>query len=228
MSKPSAAQGSLASAGGTDPAVALTIDHGTAAAEDWAAALAVGVNHAHRGNTRAQAEIDRCFVNGWGVARDVDLALKWLLPAAKAGDPLGQSLLGDFYFNGVDGPPQRSIAEEWYARAAKQGDAHAQDMLSWLLTDGDHRQPDFGQAMHWALQAAGMPRPAVKCPWRRARRRRRAAMVAQGGPARRRRWAGDARCRPSFGSRGRAQPRYGASLADKSAHAAQQIYRPVL
>ena len=159
MSKPSAAQGSLASAGGTDPAVALTIDHGTAAAEDWAAALAVGVNHAHRGNTRAQAEIDRCFVNGWGVARDVDLALKWLLPAAKAGDPLGQSLLGDFYFNGVDGPPQRSIAEEWYARAAKQGDAHAQDMLSWLLTDGDHRQPDFGQAMHWALQAAEQGAP---------------------------------------------------------------------
>lgn len=66
-------------------------------------ALAVWLHHAHRSNARAQAEISRCFVSGWGVTRDVDLALKWLLPAAKAGDPLGQSLLADFYFNGEDG-----------------------------------------------------------------------------------------------------------------------------
>jgi uncharacterized protein len=153
MSKASAAPGSTASTGLTDPVEAMTIAQIAAAAEDWDAALAVWVQHVHRGNARAQAEIGRCFVNGWGVARDVDLALKWLLPAAKAGDSLGQSLLGDFYFNG-DGPPQRSIAEEWYARAAKRGDAHAQDMLSRLLTDSDHRQPDYGQAMQWALQAA--------------------------------------------------------------------------
>ena len=145
MSKPSAAQGSLASAGGTDPAEAMTIAHGTAGSRGLGRRPRRVGQPRHRGNTRAQAEIGRCFVNGWGVARDVDLALKWLLPAAKAGDPLGQSLLGGFYFNGEDGPPQRSIAEEWYARAAKQGDAHAQDMLSWLLTDGDHRQPDSGK-----------------------------------------------------------------------------------
>mgnify|MGYP001052960578 CR=1 FL=1 len=60
MSKPSAAQGSLASAGGTDPADTMTIAHGTAAAEDWDAALAVWVNHAHRGNTRAKAASAIC------------------------------------------------------------------------------------------------------------------------------------------------------------------------
>ena len=80
--------------------------------QDWDAALAIWVRHAHAGNVRAQAEIGRCFVNGWGVPRDTDLALKWLTLSAKAGDVLGQRLLGDYYFNGEDGAPQRSIAEE--------------------------------------------------------------------------------------------------------------------
>ncbi len=131
-----------------------------AAHEDWEGALAIWVAHAHSGNARAQAEIGRCFVQGWGVARDVGLARKWLTLAAKAGEPLGQSLLGDFYFNGEDGTPNRSIAEEWYARAARQGDAHAQDMLSWILTDSDHRKPDYKAAMRWALAAAEQGVPA--------------------------------------------------------------------
>ena len=141
MRKASALPDLAALAGGLAPAEAMTVAHIAATTGDWDAALAVWLRHAQGGSARAQAEIGRCFVNGWGVARDVELGLKWLLGAAKAGDCLGQSLLGDFYFNGEDGPPQRAIAEEWYARAAKQGDAHAQDMLSWLLTDGDHRRP---------------------------------------------------------------------------------------
>src|SRR5262245_5137604 len=76
-----------------------------AAREDWDGALAVWVGCAHAGNARAQAEIGCCFVYGWGVPRDTDLALEWLLLAAKAGDPLGQGLLGGFYFNGEDGAP---------------------------------------------------------------------------------------------------------------------------
>jgi TPR repeat protein len=146
MSQVSAAQGPTASVGVANPVEAMAVAEIAAATEDWDAAPAVWMQHA-RGNVRAQAEIGRCFSNGWGIARDVDLARKCLLPAAQAGDPLAQSLLGD-------GPPQRSIAEEWYARAAQPGDAHAQDMLSWLLIDGDHRRPDNAQALRWALQAA--------------------------------------------------------------------------
>jgi TPR repeat protein len=125
-----------------------------AAREDWEDALGIWVRHAHAGVARAQAEIGRCFVNGWGVSRDTGLAERWLTSAANAGDALGQSLLADFHFNGETGTPNRAIAEEWYARAARQGDAHAQDMLSWMLVDGDHRKPDYSQAMEWALKAA--------------------------------------------------------------------------
>ncbi len=125
-----------------------------AARGDYEAALAIWVKDAHAGVARAQAEIGRCFVSGLGVERDVALARQWLTLAAKAGDPLGQRLLADFYFNGEDGAPQRSIAEEWYARAARQGEPFAQDMLSWILTESDHREPDYAEAMQWARKAA--------------------------------------------------------------------------
>ena len=59
---------------------------------------------------RAQAEIGRCFVNGLGrAARDTDLASKWLMLSAKAGDPLGQRLLGDYLIsNGEGGAPDHA------------------------------------------------------------------------------------------------------------------------
>jgi uncharacterized protein len=60
---------------------------GAAAREDWDAALAIWVKHAHAGVARAQAEIGRCFVEGRGVARDTGLAERWLTLAAQAGDP---------------------------------------------------------------------------------------------------------------------------------------------
>jgi TPR repeat protein len=124
------------------------------AREDYAAALAIWNTQAHAGNARAKAEIGRCFVNAYGVERNVGLAREWLTQSAKAGDPLGQKLLADFYFNGEDGTPDRAIAEEWYARAARQGEPFAQDMLSWILTEGDHRAPDYNEAMQWARKAA--------------------------------------------------------------------------
>ncbi len=91
-----------------------------------------------------------------GARRDSDkeLALRWLMLAAKAGNALGQRLLGDFFLHGDHGKRDRAIAEEWYARAANQGDATAQDMLSSILTDAAHRKPDYEQARHWALRAA--------------------------------------------------------------------------
>jgi uncharacterized protein len=136
---------------------------GAAERGDWDAALAIWVDHAHAGAAIAQATIGRCFLKGWGVARDAGLALKWLPLSAKAGNALGHSLLGDFYFNGKDGSPDRSIAEEWYARAAGQGHVHAawepprsamQHMPSWILRDADHPKADYQEAMRRALAVA--------------------------------------------------------------------------
>src|ERR1700742_3882817 len=78
---------------------------GAAAGGDFEGALSIWVELGHAGVARAQAEIGRCFVNGWGVERDIELARKWLKLAANSGDPLGQRVLGDFYFNGEEGSP---------------------------------------------------------------------------------------------------------------------------
>ena len=101
MSKPSAAQGSLASAGGTDPADAMTIDHGTAAAEDWAAALAVWVNLPYN--------------NTLGVERDV--AARWWSKAARLGDGDGQAMLGAAHHLGAGAERNPVTALAWLIRA---------------------------------------------------------------------------------------------------------------
>ena len=53
---------------------------------DFDAALAIWGELAQAGVARAQAEVGRCFVQGWGVERDVNLARQWLQMAAKSGD----------------------------------------------------------------------------------------------------------------------------------------------
>jgi uncharacterized protein len=132
-----------------------------AARGDSKTALEIWSHLAHTGSARAQAEIGRCFVQAIGVERNPELAEKWLTLSARAGDPLGQRLLGDFHFNGEKGAPNRSIAEEWYARAARQGEPYAQDMLSWMLTESDHRKPDYAEARQWALKAADQCVPSA-------------------------------------------------------------------
>src|SRR5262249_24793742 len=86
------------------PAAGTLADAKTAAARgDSKTALEIWSHLAHAGSARAQAEIGRCFVQAIGVERNPELAEKWLTLAARADDPLGQRLLGDFHFNGEKG-----------------------------------------------------------------------------------------------------------------------------
>lgn len=93
-----------------------------AACGNYDEAQSIWIGCAHLGNVRAQARIGECFIHGWGVERNVQLARHWLALAANSADPLGQRLLGDYFFHGEEGRPEPTIAEEWYARAAAQGD----------------------------------------------------------------------------------------------------------
>ena len=163
--------------------------------------------------------------NGWGVERDPDLASKWLMLAAEAGDPLGQRLLGDFLFQrrGRRARP-RHRRGAGIARAAKQGDADAQDMLS---LDAARRRPSQARLRRGARvgregRGAGHrrvhdpARPALsQRAGRRARRRRRRRVVAQGRRARtmptgRRCWAPPTTSAPAC----RAIPSIALRLAD--------------
>jgi uncharacterized protein len=139
---------------------------------DYETALGIWVGIAQAGESRAQAEIGRCFVNGWGVPRDVDLAAKWLTLAAKAGDPLGQRLLGDFHFNGLLGKPDASLtrlgllynnargverdaaaAAKWWRMAAEHDDADGQAMLGAAYHLGAGVERDQVTALAWLTRA---------------------------------------------------------------------------
>src|SRR5262245_66446808 len=66
--------------------------HAAASCSDYAAALDIWGPLAHAGVARAQNNIGACFAEGFGVARDPALALRWLTLAAQAGDPVGQQI----------------------------------------------------------------------------------------------------------------------------------------
>src|ERR1700761_4178351 len=79
-------------------------------AGDYGAALALWGPLAHAGVARAQNNIGACFSQGFGVARDPELAVKWLTLAANGGDPVGQRNLATAYFKGlgVEADPKRA------------------------------------------------------------------------------------------------------------------------
>jgi L-seryl-tRNA selenium transferase/selenocysteine synthase-like protein len=163
-----------------------------AAREDWEGALAIWVTHAHTGVARAQAEIGRCFVNGWGAARDTGLADRWLMLWAQAGDALGQSLLGDFHFNGE--APAQSRHRRGMVRAGRAPGRRARP--GHAVVDAGRRRPPrarlrAGDGMGAQGRRAGRGRvhdahrpPPQQCDGRGARRGHRRALVAQGGAPR--------------------------------------------
>jgi TPR repeat protein len=104
-----------------DRPVAAQMAEAYAAAQrqDYETALALWGPLAHAGIGRAQNNVGACFAEGLGVARDLDLALRWLALAAESGDAIGQRNLAALYFKGegVEQDPLR--AAELYRAAAE-------------------------------------------------------------------------------------------------------------
>src|SRR5262245_10424053 len=120
-----------------DVAAQMAAAHAAASRNDYATALDIWGPLAHAGVARAQNNIGACFAEGFGVARDPVLALRWLALAADAGDPVGQRNLAAVYFNGTGVEPDYARAAALYRAGAEQGDALAQDMPSWMLREGE-------------------------------------------------------------------------------------------
>ena len=123
------------------------------ASEDFEGALAIWGRLGQAGNSIAQRAIGQCFLQGKGIERNLELALKWLKLSAEQSDAEGQRQLAEFYFKGEDGFPNAAEAKAWYRRSALLGNAAAQDMLSWMFTEDDG-EPNFAEARAWALRAA--------------------------------------------------------------------------
>lgn len=84
----------------------------------------------------AQAYLGLYYCNGeHGITKNQIEGVKWIRKAAKAGDSLGQKLLGDCYKNGIVVYPNNILAHSWYKKAVLQGHKGALKELISLLED---------------------------------------------------------------------------------------------
>ena len=108
--------------------------------------LALGLHaSAHAGFTEA--------ANAYN-ARNYALALKEILPLAKAGNPDAQHLLGLMYYMGRGVARDYKQAFAWHHKAAQQGKADAQYVVGAMYYTGNSVPQDQRHAVTWFRKAA--------------------------------------------------------------------------
>jgi TPR repeat protein len=145
----------LPAAASADP-----FDDGVSAFErgDYATALRIWRPLAEH-DPRAATNLGVMYAEGLGVQKDAVEALRWLGPAALAGEPNAQMHLGVMFAEGTGGrPPDYEAAAAWYRAAAEQGYPHAQVLLAFAYSVGEGVPEDYVAAHMWVnLAAAKLP-----------------------------------------------------------------------
>ena len=90
------------------------------------------IEAAKQGNTRVQIMLAEHYIEGDGVPRDIDEAMKWWQMAAEQGDVTAQYNLAQCYRE-KNNPAE---AVKWYRKSAEQGYAEAQYMLALRYDNG--------------------------------------------------------------------------------------------
>lgn len=104
---------------------------------------------AERGDREGQYQLALCYLNGRGVAQDVQEAVRWLRCSAEQGLPEAQDGLG-VRFSVGDGVVQDDLeALKWFRRAAEQGYAVAQFNLALAYAQGRGTEVDLIEAYAW-------------------------------------------------------------------------------
>jgi TPR repeat protein len=116
---------------------------------DYATSLAECQPLADAGNAGAQFCVGRLYANGFGVAMDDALAIKWYTLAADAGHAEAQFNLGVMYANGWGVDMNWDEAARFYLLAAEQGLVSAQKALAYAIGHGMGVTKDRVQAFAW-------------------------------------------------------------------------------
>lgn len=116
---------------------------------DYATSLAECQPLAEAGDAGAQFCIGRLYANGFGVAMDDALAIKWYSLAADAGHAEAQFNLGVMYANGWGVDMNWEESARYYLLAAEQGFVPAQKALAYAFGHGMGVTKDRVQAYAW-------------------------------------------------------------------------------
>src|SRR2546426_3595037 len=115
-------------------------------------ASTISSSHAQDQMQDAQADI---------LAGQYARALTKVLPAAKAGNPVGQYLLASMYLNGHGVSPDSDEALKWLTRSADQGYARAESDLGAFYLVGRHVVSDPKRGAELLLKAAHQGEPGA-------------------------------------------------------------------
>jgi uncharacterized protein len=111
-----------------------------------------------QGNAKAQHNLGAMYLNGQGVEKDVEKALRWFKLAAEQGLVVAQHNLGTLYLQGADSmPPDPIEAAHWFTKAAMYGDPRSQYSLGALYFEGLGVEKNLEKAYIWislSLQVA--------------------------------------------------------------------------
>ena len=95
------------------------------------------------------------YLNGTGVATNVEKAAVWLERAAASGHPVAQNYVGVLYQTGTGVHANMATAMHWYEAAARNGNLKAMTNLGKAYAGGWAEGTDFTKAVEWFGRAAG-------------------------------------------------------------------------
>ncbi len=100
------------------------------------------------------------YLQGEGVAQDVEKGRAMLLQAVELGSPIGNRNLGLSYLDGSDGfPRDHKLAHRHLLFAAMEGDKKAMAWLGYLHIDGELENKNMMKAAYWLQQATQEDEP---------------------------------------------------------------------
>ena len=125
---------------------------------DYAKAVELLNKAAEQGHEIAQSNLGfllgYMYLNGMGVPKNPDEAVKWYTKAADGGNSFAQNSLGNIYIDGKDVPKNPEQAIKYYTMAAEQGNVYSQTALAVMYHQGDGVDQDYVQAFKFYSDVA--------------------------------------------------------------------------
>jgi TPR repeat protein len=112
------------------------------------------MEHAGKGDAKAQYKIGVCYECGKGEPKDPVQAVTWFRKAAGQGFAPAQYRLGLCCYNGNGVGKDLTEAVTWLRKAADQGNADAQGQLGLCYYNGEGVPKDLTEAITWLRKAA--------------------------------------------------------------------------
>ncbi|OJT95969.1 MAG: hypothetical protein BGN82_11605 [Alphaproteobacteria bacterium 65-7] len=127
---------------------------------DYSRAVSLWRPLAVQGNPTAQNNLGIMYLDGKGVPRNMNEAVRWMSNSAAAGSSLGQNNLGGMYRDGKGVPRDYGTAFRWFSASAAQGNSAGQYNLGLMYELGQGTRPEPFHAFMWyalAAEQGGMP-----------------------------------------------------------------------